>query len=221
VRSESYGHDNTGIKYHWKVRDDGKKAVGIDTGVYAMDQAFEHVDLEQYESASSLSGKYYSRLGAKLTIHRRVSGYVWRLYVPSILAVLASFLPFFLNKNLALPRVLLSSMILIAFLVFFGLVSAHFTPHVGITTSLDVFLLGSLGFIFGGLFLVVYTVHLIDAGLAAGSDLNEKSQIGATNLNLSRISLVDRIGGIFLPIGYLAFNVVYWLLAITLPATMA
>src|SRR5690348_13530160 len=104
---------------------------GIEKDLVSLNQEFEHTNTEKYYETVKLSSGEYSQHGVRYTIERRTTGYVWRVYLPVALSVLASFLPFFLNKNLALPRVTLGGLVLLALFVFVGLVSALITPSVG------------------------------------------------------------------------------------------
>lgn len=175
------------IKYAWG----NKPSVDVELA------SFTVVSTDNYVVVSSLVTGNYSRVGLSFTIDRKTSPFISRYYLPAILIVLTSFLPFYLDAKKA---IFVAAGALAVLLIFSGIVSTMLAPNSGVTTALDLFLLASIGTAFVSLLLVVLTVYLAEGDV--GENGVGERKVASETLNSGRLAIVLKIGRFFLPLVY-------------------
>ena len=134
------GYQTSDIIYKWVS--EGTPRVGVAITL----PSFNLISITDYESEFGLTTGNFSRIGVKFIIERQLTGYFFRLYIPLILIVITSFVPFYLSFKLVVTRLILSLICFIMFALISVVISTTLTPKTGEFTTLDLYLV--IGFLF-------------------------------------------------------------------------
>jgi cation transporter family protein len=152
----------------------------------------------------------YPCLQLQLTAKRNHSHYVMTTYLPSMLLVILSWLPFWLvDTNMATVRVLLGLVPLWG-VIALGKLTSLGLPHISYVTAMDVWIGACASFAFASIleFGVVAAVgQLLEKKMAADSCLGKSEASSDVKKDASKIDVVSRV---CFPVVFLLFNIVYW-----------
>ena len=224
------GYSASEIVYRWKGDQVGDRiGVGIEL------PSFDLVSVSDFESQIMLTTGNYSRIGVRFVIDRKLAGYIWRIYLPAILMVVSSFVPFYLKKSSSVHRIFISSLSFVSLIFITLLTAVSFTPKSGSLTTLDIFLFVSSSFSFICMILIslITTCHVSSSsktrdsiGRAEQNNLNnaiadDKNEDGSEDDSYTeKGKTLDQIGKFIMPLLFLVFNAFYWLVSVIFPAAI-
>lgn len=233
IKMGSFGKSVKGLTYQWRK---GPEAVLFRPNIYL--PTFRLVGYSKRSGSEVMFGATYSTLHLDIFIARHISFYVARIYVPSILVVIISWVPFWLDRD-SHARVALGVTTVLTMTTLITNTNSEL-PKISHLTALDVYLFFCFLLVF--LSLIEYaTVGYYDmkcsrekakrAAAAEAADENgnaievaatpaavvvveveEKKKKGMLQLiAVSDTSIIDKFARYAFPISFLVFNVVYTL----------
>jgi len=233
---ESFGYTMSDIKFRWE---DGKNSVRMspDSNV----PQFNILGHRQRIIEASLSSGNYSRLLLDIVFERAVGSYIIQVYIPSNIIVCMSWVSLWLDREAATARVGLGVTAMISLMTMTAGVNATL-PKVSYLKSIDIYLGVCLFMAFGVIVeyaMVGYVAKIIRkrkniffAVMKINEDRKEETNKHMNNIQESasptqqappdrlfgiKASFIDWCSRIIFPFSFLAFNIGYWAVYLSIP----
>ncbi|RWS09525.1 hypothetical protein B4U79_18117 [Dinothrombium tinctorium] len=209
------GYSIDDIQYEWKFDND----MDIELSTFAV------VEYKNFTQFLNISTGIYSRIGIEFIIDRHSLGYICRTYIPSALLVIASLLPFRLQAKLFFARLTLSGTILLAHVITMITANSVIVPNIGLTTSLDIYLLVCFLLITASLTLVIFSLSRASNGECGNKEGNLNSgdsfaESSKANRLRTENDTCEKNAMISLALVFLLFNTIYWSICLFVPTFM-
>ncbi|XP_013419259.1 glycine receptor subunit alpha-3 [Lingula anatina] len=234
IQMKSYAHTTNDVIYQW---DDDP--LQTETTLFTPEFTLEDWSLIYNCTGRTITGEY-SCISVKFQLKRDIRFYLLKLYAPTVVVVLLSFLNFFIDPR-AVPARVSIGLITVLTITTQSVSIQDRLPTVSYITAADVWLTACLLFVFGSM--LEYTAVNV---LLQKEKKREKKGIGAlagninkafrdsfsTDLNGSKVDLhvevngalgasefdkpwltmsnVDKVAKFVFFIGFAVFNIIYW-----------
>jgi glycine receptor alpha-3 len=215
---ESYGYSNKDIRYKWGK---GQKSMGFDSNIES--DGFQMTGIEHKSAAVTLSSGTYSRIIGNMEF-TRISGYfMGKIYYPSGVLVVLSWIAFFVNRRHALFRVGFGVVLVLASTLQL-MYSLSNRPQVGYFTNAECFISMSSVLIMGSLIesLIILwynskerTPNQPSDSEACGKLLGEPQFVDNSGYQqmLNKVvesGKLDIVSRITFPLIFVVYNLFYW-----------
>jgi len=209
----SFGHTRRDVVLRWE-----ESPIQLARNLELPNYIMTRFNASQYYSSSNTAE--YSCLRVDFGFDREYSNYIFRLFLPSAVLVVVSYLALWLDPACQLPSRLLLCLSSLLGLMLLAAYAGSLTAPVGYATAMDVWMRVCASFALASLLEVVMVSCLVGGGASRSRETTEsgipleavpqKTKFaGFVNL-LMKGSRVDSFSRVLFPVVFLVFNITYW-----------
>ena len=217
LQLSSFGNNIATVRYIWDV-ERTKNGVFVDPINNDADHiGFDLLPTEHLSVTCEYGPDNFSCLKALVSLKRNYSSYILQIYIPALLLVILSWLTFWVNINATPARASLSVTTVLSILTLATRNASDNEKHVsGKVTALDIYVYVCFAFVVTAM-LEFSLSDFVSAKFAAKGSVDVlecrqgfyKTKI---KLLISDGESVNKVARILVPLSFLLFNIIYWLI---------